>query len=244
MVRPHIDWPPSNNKERTSASRNTESCFLKEEEPVRRWYSEAPAASSPAPAPRLGRGGVVSIISDLSPIPAPAGPKPAQAPAAPEERTTWQSETISTGPAAPSRPQPGPTNPSRKLSSLRRVRGAAGRPPGERQEGRLGVRRRTPRQTEPQERRTSSSVLRRAGAADRGDPPPASHGGRRCPCHRRVLRRPNSGTLSGATARALRTRRVAAPAHLDPRPDARPDRLDTPTLGRGTRVLPPAGSAR
>ena len=53
--------------------------------------------------------------------------------------------------------------------------------------------------------------LGRAGAADRGDPPPASHGGRRGPCHRRVLRRPNSGALSDATARALRTRRVAMP---------------------------------
>ena len=63
------------------------------------------------------------------------------------------------GPAAPSRPQPGTTNPSRKFSSFRRVRGAAGRPPGERQEGRLRVRCGTPRQTEPQERRTSSSVL-------------------------------------------------------------------------------------
>ena len=50
-----------------------------------------------------------------------------------------------------------------------------------------------------------------AGTTDRGDPPPASHGGRRCSGHRRVLRRPNSGTLSGATARVLRTRRVAMP---------------------------------
>ena len=50
-----------------------------------------------------------------------------------------------------------------------------------------------------------------AGAADRGDPPPTSHGGRRCPCHRRVLRRPNSDALSNTSARTLRTRRVAMP---------------------------------
>jgi hypothetical protein len=42
---------------------------------------------------------------------------------------------------------------------FRRVHGATGRPPGERQEGRLRVRCGTPRQREPQERRTSSSVL-------------------------------------------------------------------------------------
>ena len=51
----------------------------------------------------------------------------------------------------------------------------------------------------------------RAGAADRGDPPPTSHGGRRCPCHRRVLRRPNSDALSNTSAWTVRTRRVAMP---------------------------------
>src|SRR5512135_246837 len=73
--------------------------------------------------------------------------------------------------------------------------------------------------------------------------PPGRYGGRRCPYHRRVLRRPNSGELFGATAPASRTWLVAALARRDPCPDAGLDHLDTPTLSRGTRVLPPAGSA-
>jgi hypothetical protein len=46
-----------------------------------------------------------------------------------------------------------------------------------------------------------------------------------CPEWSRVLRRPNSGALSGATARTFRTSLVAAPARFDPRHDAGPDRL-------------------
>src|SRR5512135_630650 len=82
-----------------------------------------------------------------------------------------------------------------------------------------------------------------AGIADRRKLSPGSYGGRRCPYHRWVLRRPNSGELFGATAPAPRTWLVAALARRDPCPDAGLDHLDTPTLGRGTRVLPPAGSA-
>ena len=50
-----------------------------------------------------------------------------------------------------------------------------------------------------------------AGAADRGDPPPASYGGGRGPYHQWVLRRPNSGAISDTSARTVRTRRVAMP---------------------------------
>ena len=112
------------------------------------------------------------------------------------------------------RSEPAPARhhePFQKTFFFRRVRGAAGRPPGERQEGRLGVRCGTPRQTEPQERRTSPSVLgaRRGRRCRR--PPPASYGGGRCSGHRRVLCRPNSDALSNTIARTLRTRRVAMP---------------------------------
>ena len=43
------------------------------------------------------------------------------------------------------------------------------------------------------------------------NPPPSSYGVRRCPCHRRVLRRPNSGVLSDTSARTVRTSLVAMP---------------------------------
>ena len=69
--------------------------------------------------------------------------------------------------------------------------------------------------------------LGRAGAADRGDPPPASHGGRRCPCHRRVLRRPNSGALS-----------VRAPGRFGPGGS----QCRSGKFGRGTG-RPPGGAA-
>ena len=90
------------------------------------------------------------------------------------------------GPPGPSRPprsprdgpgrsEPAPARhhePFQKTFFFRRVRGAAGRPPGERQEGRLGVRCGTPRQTEPQERRTSSSVLGARRGRRSGRPTP------------------------------------------------------------------------
>ena len=114
-------------------------------------------------------------------------------------------------PAAPSRPQPGTTNPSRKRSSLRRVRGAAGRPPGERQEGRLGVR---CGNTSPDRApRTSHKLVGPWGAPGPpiGAAPPASYDGGRCLYHRWVLRRPNSGAIIVTSARTVRTRRVAMP---------------------------------
>ena len=86
-------------------------------------------------------------------------------------------------------------------------RAAAGRAAGGAARGPM---RNTPPDRAP---RTSHKLVGPWGAPGPpiGATPPASHGGRRCRCHRRVLRRPNSGTLSDATARALRTRRVAMP---------------------------------
>src|SRR5512135_417923 len=73
---------------------------------------------------------------------------------------------------------------------------------------------------------------------------PASYGGGRCPYHRWVLRRPNFGALARPSARTVWTSLVAAPAPCDQWPQGWLGPPRQPTLGRGTRVLPPAGSAR
>ena len=69
--------------------------------------------------------------------------------------------------------------------------------------------------------------------AGRGGPPPTSYGGRAWPI-------PPAGPPPSELRRAIRRDR---PGRSD-LAGRRPARRDTPTPGRGTRVLPPAGSAR
>ena len=119
---------------------------------------------------------------------------------------------IETGPAAPSRPQPGTTNPSkrRRFSFEGFVVPQGGRRASGRRGGSGSDAEHLARQS-PKNVAQARRSLGRAGAADRGDPPQPAMAAGVARCHRRVLRRPNSGTLSDATARTLRTRRVAMP---------------------------------